>query len=139
MKCSCSIAPILAIVGLAGLGFGGYNMLNTGCPLGTCGSPESAAVTTTAAIVPAAAVETQPTECAMKCHGESKAVEVITAAHVVEGVPLAECTDSESCCKGAGEACCKGKAETECGQNAKKNEVSECPHSATPAKDSGAN
>lgn len=36
MKCACSFTPVLALVGLVGLGVGGYNLMSTGCPLGSC-------------------------------------------------------------------------------------------------------
>src|ERR1043165_3928343 len=36
MKCACSFTPVLALVGLVGLGLGGFNLMSTGCPLGHC-------------------------------------------------------------------------------------------------------
>lgn len=46
MACAsyCRLTSVLAVAGLMGLGFGGYNLISTGCPLGMC-RDEAAAVT----------------------------------------------------------------------------------------------
>jgi hypothetical protein len=46
MKCACTLTPVLALAGLAALGFGGYNVMKTGCPLGACADRTPPAVTT---------------------------------------------------------------------------------------------
>jgi hypothetical protein len=40
MKCACGcngLSATLVVVGLGALGLGGYNLITTGCPLGSCG------------------------------------------------------------------------------------------------------
>ncbi len=51
------VKPVIALVGLAAVGVGGYNLVTTGCPLGTC--QEEAAVTT--------AATSTGDECALGC------------------------------------------------------------------------
>jgi hypothetical protein len=40
------VASLIAVVGLTGLGVGGFNMVKTGCPLGGCSSAATAATLT---------------------------------------------------------------------------------------------
>lgn len=54
MKCACCrgfLSSGIAVLGLVGLGFGGYNVITTGCPLGSChkGDAPVTAVSTTSA------------------------------------------------------------------------------------------
>lgn len=47
MKCGCFsgsslITSVAAAVGIVGLGIGGFNMIRTGCPLGSCGESVAA-------------------------------------------------------------------------------------------------
>lgn len=53
MKCACTLTPVLALAGLAALGFGGYNVMKTGCPLGTCADRATPAVATVSQTVAA--------------------------------------------------------------------------------------
>ncbi len=153
-----SFTPVLAIIGLVGLGVGGYNMLSTGCPLGTCDKAETAVVTPAAATTEVA-VEKQA--CPLSCSGEKAEADVKTVAltaEKAEGATCAEkaacdtataCTESSSCCQGkeAGDCCksknggtCPGTAEA-CGTGATATTASkgECPYSSAPATDGGTN
>jgi hypothetical protein len=79
-----SIASITAVVaGLRGVGVGGYNLITTGCPLGTCASP---AVTTQVSAE-------EEHNCALGCGHESHKTEVVAAAAV-----SAEGNDEHGCC-----------------------------------------
>ncbi len=132
MKCACSLTPVLAIIGLVGLGIGGYNMARTGCPLGTCHE-----ATTT--VTPAAAVTSQG-ECPFAgCDGSAQ-VEVKSAA-LTEAPAPADCPDAQNCCTGKTEECCKGKSQSDCPMHAHDaaHASTECPHGAKPAPESGAN
>ncbi len=138
MKCACSITPVLAVLGLIGLGVGGFNMVRNGCPLGTCHSSE------TTAVVTAAAATTQAPagdECPMGCHDSAALASIKTAAITSEVAAPAECTTPENCCKAMSEECCKGKTEADCpahSMHAVKSDAV-CPHAKAPAKDSGTN
>lgn len=46
MKCSCgvSLSSLLAVVGVFGLGVAGFNIVKTGCPLGSCSAAANAGV-----------------------------------------------------------------------------------------------
>lgn len=49
MKCACKcglIPSLLVVVGLVAGGLGGYNLITTGCPLGTCQDEAKAASVT---------------------------------------------------------------------------------------------
>lgn len=122
-----SLTPVLALIGLVGLGVGGYNWVSTGCPLGSC-SP-GAKVTTTAAAT------TEPGHCAL-CPAEGKAAVVAAALVSTEKADCSEAKDCAAevkggeCCKGAAAACCQdekvAEAKTECTEAAK----SQCPMKA---------
>jgi hypothetical protein len=43
------VASLLSVVGLVGLGVGGFNLVKTGCPLGGCSSAATTATLTTVA------------------------------------------------------------------------------------------
>ncbi|MBM4108429.1 MAG: hypothetical protein FJ255_06390 [Phycisphaerae bacterium] len=105
------VGTVVAVAALAAVGIGGYNVLRTGCPLGT-GCGDSAA----------AASETKGDACCP-----------LTAAGAVTPVANTECCkgkSAEECCKAAGEACtpanCGDKAEG-CGEK-----TGECPGDAKP-------
>lgn len=88
MKCACGSGlwtTIGAVVGLVAIGYGGYNVLTTGCPLGTCSESSAASV------VPASAADTSKEAC----HAEG-----------------AECTKGEACTKT--EACTKDANAPKC-------------------------
>ncbi|CAG0965526.1 hypothetical protein PHYC_00962 [Phycisphaerales bacterium] len=79
MKCACSrgfLSSGIAVLGLVGLGFGGYNVITTGCPLGSCHKGDSAITT----------VSTTPPADAATCPFSSK------------DTTAAECPHSNSCC-----------------------------------------
>lgn len=89
-----SIASITAVVaGLLGVGVGGYNLITTGCPLGTCASP---AVTTQVSAV-------EDHNCALGCGHESHKSEVVAA-----GAVSAEGKDAHGCCHSA-KSCSEGE------------------------------
>lgn len=101
MKCACKcglIPSLLVVVGLVAGGLGGYNLLTTGCPLGTCQDEAKAAgvtvpvsTTTEKAACPlsddehACCPEKPAAELASCCgHDEKKPEGVTTAAAPVE-------------------------------------------------------
>jgi len=145
MKCACSFTPVLAIVGLIGLGVGGYNMLRTGCPLGTCQDSTDAVVTTVAA----STAETAEKACPLGCSGEKPGADIKTVALTADTAAPAPCTEATECCKGKeAEDCCKSKndgacpgTEEACGTTTEAK--GQCPLSktpaSTPASDNGAN
>ncbi|MFZ2873374.1 MAG: hypothetical protein WAZ94_02705 [Phycisphaerales bacterium] len=82
MKCACGSGlwtTIGAVVGLVAIGYGGYNVLTTGCPLGTCSESASASV------VPASTAD----KAGEACHAEGEA-----------------CTKTEGCTNDANAAKC---------------------------------
>lgn len=47
MKCACGcniLSSVAVVAGLAAVGLGGYNFITTGCPLGSCGPRQQAAI-----------------------------------------------------------------------------------------------
>lgn len=132
MKCACSFTPVLAIVGLVGLGIGGFNMARSGCPLGTCSSAATSTVTTVSA--PAAG-----DECPMhKCSGASEA-NVQTVALQDEAAATQAHKD---CCQGKDAACCKAMSDKECADKMASGcpaAASECHATKVADKDKGTN
>lgn len=65
MKCSCgvSLSSVLAVVGVLGLGVAGYNVVRTGCPLGSC------ATTSTGAVLPASDATNKACPASSDCTG----------------------------------------------------------------------
>ncbi|MCE7974246.1 MAG: hypothetical protein DYG92_07990 [Leptolyngbya sp. PLA1] len=108
MKCACSglWTTIGAVVGLVAIGYGGYNVLTTGCPLGTCRDSGGAAV------VQAATTEKAGDACHGAGEGCSKG-EVCTQS--------GECTKSEACTKDGEAAKCPFEHA---------GEAATCPHPA---------
>lgn len=91
MKLS-SIASITAVVaGLLGVGMGGYNLISTGCPLGTCDAP--VATTTVSA--------EQEHNCALGCGHESHASSEVVAAGVVAEKDANGCYSNTKLCSEA--------------------------------------
>lgn len=129
MKACCgtfSLTPVLALVGLVGLGVGGYNWVSTGCPLGSC-KPGDAAVTTASTIEKAG-------ECALCPAHEVVAVQTVAATSKADCSEAHDCAAEAKggeCCKGAGEACCQEGAVTEASLK------TECPESAAHCPESG--
>lgn len=128
-----SLTPVLALVGLVGLGVGGYNWVSTGCPLGGCGAPE--------AVMTATSVE-KTGDCAL-CPSHDAAA-VTTVAHTTSAADCSAAHDCAAeakggdCCKGAGEACCQETAavttvaleKSECSESAKscsESDKAQCP------------
>lgn len=126
-----SLTPVLALVGLVGLGVGGYNWVSTGCPLG---SSRTAAVST-------ASTSEKGGDCALCPSHDSTAAAVTTVADTSKADCSAEkdCSAEAKggeCCKGAGQACCQEGAiqeasmKTECSESAAhcpESGKSECP------------
>lgn len=98
-----SLTPVLALIGLVGLGVGGYNWVSTGCPLGSCS-------TTTASVTAASTSTTAKGDCALcPAHGEATVTTVADTAKAdcsAQHDCAAEAKGGE-CCKGAGGACCQ--------------------------------
>jgi hypothetical protein len=106
-----------AVLGLAAAGFGGYNLITTGCPLGTCAAP--AAITT-------ASTSTDSHECALGCSEHAPTpVDVVSVATKDEKASTCCAGDAaakadklakgESCCGSCTEkAGCEGKSEGAC-------------------------
>ncbi len=103
MRCgSCTVAQLVAVLGVTGLGVGGYTYFS-----GNCSSCTEA---TNAALV-------SDEECSACCSGESK-----------EAMLAAQTTEGKSCCHGETQAaavsavaqteeasgCCTGEAKTAC-------------------------
>lgn len=104
MKCpSCLLTPVLAIVGLGVLGFGGYNYATSGCPLGSCGKSDASTKVTTVANTPSAE--------STGCPGSGDCASCPNAG---------SCPEAGAC--GAGSCSEKGKAEQ-----------AVCPFSGQPA------
>ncbi|GJQ29203.1 MAG: hypothetical protein HBSAPP03_10870 [Phycisphaerae bacterium] len=58
MKCACSggvWSSILVVAGLGAVGFGGYNLITKGCPLGMCRSDKASTVVPVSSTSPPAA------------------------------------------------------------------------------------
>jgi len=87
MKCACGsrlFSSVAVVLGLTAVGFGGYNLITTGCPLGTCdetlaGSPS--------VISPA---KDEPKGC---CALSAPAADAACTAESVE----AECHEHKGC------------------------------------------
>lgn len=96
---ACSLTPVLALVGLVGLGVGGYNWVSTGCPLGGCHGDSASKITT---------ISTNPTvkegDCPL-CPGHSETTLVKT-----ESSDCAAAHDCSAEAKGDG-SCCQKMAE----------------------------
>lgn len=93
---SISISSVLAVVGLVGLGIGGFNFARTGCPLGSCGASANATLVNVAD-------KAEKSESCCPLH---------TGA-VVETVAVEK---KEGCCGGAAvgtENCCGGCSTTD--------------------------
>jgi hypothetical protein len=121
MKLSLSTLASSAAMGLGlvAVGVGGYNLLTTGCPLGSCSNTSTEVVTTSTS---------DAHECALGCgHDSHNAVAVSTTKKSCEATCSSEakssCSEAEAltttvsseshkaCCHGEGpkEACCGGK------------------------------
>lgn len=127
MKCSCSWTPLLALAGLAALGLGGYNMMKTGCPLGTCCEATVATVTPATHTTSVAGECAGKAECAGKieCAGKTECdttaadcskcpyagADIVKTA-AVDGAPAAECAGKTECTKADGVA--KAGCESQC-------------------------
>jgi hypothetical protein len=114
-----SLTSIGAVaLGLIAVGVGGYNLITTGCPFGTCDAPTTTAVSTTtehscalgcehdhdAPVVSAAAVSEKSEKKEACCHGEH-------ADHAKSCE--AECTEKKAgCCEKDTPAETKTKADT---------------------------
>lgn len=132
MKCACSLTPVFALVGLVGLGVGGFNLARTGCPLG---------LKDPAATVTAASSTSEP-HCALCPSADIKPAVAIEKKSECPALSA----DAKCCSKGdkiAPEDCC-GKCKTETGDaavvTASHTEASECTGSKPaqcPASDSG--
>jgi len=95
MKCACGSGlwtTIGAVVGLVAVGYGGYNLLTTGCPLGSCRDSGGAAV------VPAAATSEKATD---SCHAAGEACSKGETCDKSE-----DCAKTEACTKEGDEAKC---------------------------------
>jgi hypothetical protein len=102
MKCACGSGlwtSIGAVVGLVAIGYGGYNVLTTGCPLGTCRDSGGASV------VPASTTE----KAGETCHAAGE-----------------ECSKTEECAKT--EACTQQGDAAKC-PSGNAGEKTACPHS----------
>lgn len=113
-----SLTPVLALVGLVGLGVGGYNWVSTGCPLGSSASK----VTTTS-------MDAKGGEghCGL-CPSESEpAPAVTTVAHTT---PAADCSVEKDCAAEAkGGDCGKGSMESSCQETKEVADKTECSDS----------
>ncbi len=111
------ITSVGAVLGLVAAGFGGYNLVTTGCPLGTCDAP--AAITT--------ASTASEHVCALGCSEHTpKPVDVVAVSAGSDQAKSGCCggdaqakadklAKGESCCGGCTEAksgCEEGKGET---------------------------
>jgi hypothetical protein len=127
MKCgTCLLAPVLAVLGLGALGFGGYNYVTTGCPMGSCESTTATVMQTAAGTVDShsggccplgAEVKTVKAEgdCATSC--SDKSVMAVSSC----SDKAASCSDKVASCSDKSEAmvttvaanstseCCKGE------------------------------
>jgi len=85
------------VAGLVAVGFGGYNFISTGCPLGHCGGGDSDAALTSVSVPATNAASPMGGECP---HSACAAETVVQTA-AIEGSPKA-------CCEGKakGEGCC---------------------------------
>ncbi|MCC6678402.1 MAG: hypothetical protein IT436_14790 [Phycisphaerales bacterium] len=127
--CTYSLTPVLALVGLVGLGVGGYNWVSTGCPLGSCETP--------AASMTAASTSEKTGDCAL-CPAHDTAA-VTTVADTSKSADCSTAHDCAAqakggeCCKGAGQACCQEAAMKECSDSAMK----ECSDAAKACPEGG--
>lgn len=128
MKCACTLTPVLALAGLAALGFGGYNVMKTGCPLGTCADRPAAAVSTVSQTV-AAPADPACNESPCGATGGLAAGDAQLVAATDQPVPdcagMKDCADAKNCPHMAN---CDGK-----GQCPMKTAGAKCPHGASPA------
>lgn len=114
-----SLTPVLALVGLVGLGVGGYNWVSTGCPLGSCSDSASKMTATSMDAKKADG------HCAL-CPSESEAAAVTTVAHTT----AADCSAEKDCAAEAkGGDCCKGSTESCCQETKEVAEKTECSDS----------
>jgi xanthosine utilization system XapX-like protein len=116
MKCACSLTPVLALVGLVGLGVGGYNLMSTGCPLGGDCHEEAPAAAT---LVNASEVKTMDCCAGMEkvagCDSEKTEANVKTVANVEK--------TAENCTAECSTKVCEDKLAKD-----------ECPHAAKTAE-----
>jgi len=126
----CSLTPVLALVGLVGLGVGGYNWVSTGCPLGSCAD-------SAASVTAASTSDKTPGDCALCPAHDGAAMTTVADTSAADCSAAADCAAEAKggeCCKGAGEACCQQTAMKECSEAAMK-ECSEaaqhCPEAGT--------
>lgn len=111
------ITSVGAVLGLVAAGFGGYNLVTTGCPLGTCDAPASIT----------AASMTSEHVCALGCSEHApKAVDVVAVSAAGEATKSGCCAGDaqakadklakgESCCGGCTEkAGCEGESKGTC-------------------------
>lgn len=114
MKCACSFTPVLALVGLVGLGVGGYNMMSTGCPLGTCRE------TTTATASVVSTSDTPTMDC---CAGMGKAecAESMANCDANKGAAVTTVANTEKAAEGCAMECSTKACEDKMAKG-------ECPH-----------
>jgi hypothetical protein len=120
---------IVAVLGLVTAGFGGYNLVTTGCPLGTCDAPTT--LTTVAGTTDA-----KDHACALGCSEHAPApIDVVSVANETDPAKSACCAGDEAA-KAAklakGESCCGGcSSKTEAGKGT-------CPMTGSCEKDAEA-
>jgi hypothetical protein len=119
-----SIASISAVVaGLLGVGVGGYNLVTTGCPLGTCAAPATTTQVSTDAdhacalgcgheshtkdVVAAGAVSGEKKDAHGCCHSEKACSEEVVAAGAVSDKSASDKKDCDASACDKAEACCK--------------------------------
>lgn len=73
MKLTSLVSITAVVAGLLGVGVGGYNLITTGCPLGTCAAP-------TAVAMPVA----DEHNCALGCGHEDHQHDVVAAGAVAD-------------------------------------------------------
>lgn len=128
MSTAALAGKVIGALLVGGLGaIGGYNLVSTGCVLGSCSADKGGAITTVAH-----ADEPAPGACPLGCTMADKPAApepaaAITLASVDEqaGEPAscckaegAECPDGAEACDGACESACEGEAGSCCKQAA---------------------
>jgi len=139
------ITSIGAVLGLAAAGFGGYNLITTGCPLGMCEAP---AAITAASLANGSGAH----ECALGCSEHAPTpIDVVTVASKTEAASTCCSGDAqakadklakgESCCgsctegsKSDHDGACKDEVCPVTGQSAEKTEPAQSGPSKTDPK-----
>lgn len=95
---------IVAVLGLVTAGFGGYNLVTTGCPLGSCEAPTALTnVSTTSG--------SGEHTCSLGCSEH--------APTPIDVVAAANCSETKACTDATASACCAGDAATKAAKLAK--------------------